>query len=181
MKSVITTLLILFTGSILFAGEVTTNIDRMLSLVPTNEDAENENSRFAVHFSIPEDIIGSDIIYAEFIIDLDQRDINHQGNTKVDFQAYGINSSWDEETGSWDNLANEIDSSSFYSSTFDLASDTTISMDITPYIQSISQSESDNFGLMIIPHKLEQRVFHLENQAMDFIRNNARVRIIYHK
>jgi hypothetical protein len=181
MKSIITALLILFTSLILFAGEVTIKIDRMVSLVPAIEDVENENSRFAIHFNMPEDIVESDIIYAEIIIDLDQRAVNYRGNTKVDFQAYGINSYWDEETGNWDNLANRIDSSSFYSYTFDLASDTTISMDITQYIESISQSDSDNFGLMIIPHKLEQRVFHLENQVMDLIRNNARIRIVYFK
>jgi len=158
------------------SGEVDVNLDRAVLLMPDNEDPDIYSPRIAVHFSLPEVIDGADITFAELYVPLANIEFQYNGNGVLEIQAQNISSSWSEENGA---DFNDIDNSTFYTYTIDLSDGEDIHMDVTEFLKSITSEEADNFGLMLMPIKLDQHEFHLPRNIASRIRNSAQIKIVY--
>jgi len=143
--SIILTILMSF--SFVLAGNVVTvDLDRLALLVPSQEDANTHSSRIAVHFTLPEEVEDSKIIYAEILIPLDFSNVEIDGNRTLELQAYNITSNWTEQD-TWNSLAEDIDTLSFYTYTITMSGESHVFMDVTKFVKPIIESNATNFGL----------------------------------
>ena len=165
------------------AGEVTVSLDRLAFIAPPPQDAGEYGSRIALHFSLPDDIAGSDIIYAELQIPLDFSNVEIEGALILEFQAHNITSDWTEQNTDWDNPWTEpggdIDTLTFYTYTITMDGETDVFMDVTKFVNPIVENNTDNFGLMFIPVKHDLPVFHIPQRLIEYFRNSAQVKVIY--
>jgi len=158
------------------SGEVAVDLDRAAMIMPDNEDPDIYGPRIAVHFSLPEVVDGADITFAELYVPLANIDFQYDGDGILEIQAQNISSDWSEENAA---DFNDVDSSTFYTYTIDLSAGEAIHMDITEFIKSLASEEADNFGLMLMPIKLDQNVFQFPRNIISLFSNSARVKIVY--
>ncbi len=177
MKAIIT-ILILALSSFALSGEIIVDLDRVQLLTPDENDMETRSSQIAVYFDIPDSLDERRIVYAGLAINLDLSNLYDDGSRKIELQAYGITSDW-TEADTWNSLADDVDSLSFYTYTFEISDSSRIFMDITNYIKEVAEAGNTNFGLMLIPHKFDQWAFHVNQAVVNRIESNARVRIVF--
>jgi len=165
-----------------FAGEVEVNLDQVALIAPGQEDVEQSN-RIALHFNLPEEVYGSEIIYAELIMSLNFPQADDNSDSVLEIQAYSITTDWSEENADWDGPWTEpggdIDSLSFYTYTLTMGAGANVFMDVSQFVRSVVEEEVDNFGLMLIPNKYDQPVFEIYSDADDDIGQSGHVRIVY--
>jgi hypothetical protein len=161
------------------AEEVTVNIDRVALLTPPPEEMDTESNRIAVFFEMPVEIESANVFYSEVIINLDFSGISIVGDDKVELQARNITDSWSAEDADWNGLADDIDTLSFYTYTFDMDDDTEIHLDVTMFVMDVAQGSINNYGLMLIPHKFDQWAYQIDPSIVSQIGANARLRIVY--
>ena len=162
--------------TVAMAGEVTVNLDRVALLNPAPNQENDSGNRLAIHFSIPEEVASSNIVYAELTIPIDLSQVNYEGDDILEIQARDITDDWTEEDA---NCFSDLDSNSFYSYTINMQNDRAMYMDITEFVHNQVDGELDNFGLMLVPFKYDQQVFNLPRAVISLIRNSARIKIIY--
>ena len=169
--------------SLASAGEATLDFDQVAYLAPTLEESNTVSSRIAIHFALPEALDGAEILYAEIFMPIDLSNIHAAGDLTLEIMARDITTEWTEEdadwSSPWDETGGDLDSLSFYSYTFTLADADEIHMDITEYVKSIAAPDAYNFGLMLMPVKHDQNVFHLPRYIVSLIKNSAQIKIIY--
>jgi len=169
--------------SIVSAGEVTVDLDRVALLVPSPQDANEYSSRIAIHFTLPDEVEGSDIIYAELHVPLDFSGFEIEGNLILEFQAHNITTDWTEENadsdGHWSEPGGDIDTLTFYTYTITIDGEADVFMDVTKFVRPIVESGSDNFGMMLIPIKHGRLVFHIPQRLITYFRNSAQLRVVY--
>jgi hypothetical protein len=178
MKTLLISLLIAFMISPVIADEITVNIDRIALLTPPQQDRESQSDRIALRFDIPDSLSGKHIVYAEIVSDLNFGNIEYDGDMNIELQAYNIGSNWDSETASWYGLADDIDSLNFYSYTFKIDGDSKIFLDVTRYVKGVAIGNHNNFGLMLIPRKLDRMVYQFDQDVFSQIEANTRLRVI---
>lgn len=178
MKTFILSIIILILCSLATGGEITIEIDQIVSLTPPEQDRDSVSSRIALHFALPDSIENKTITYGELIADLDFSSLEPAGDATMDIQARNITTTWEAETANWDNLASRIDTLSFYSYTFNMAENSELHMDVTEYIRAIGSGRSD-FGLMLMPYKFFERSFHMSQSILAQLGNTGRLRIVY--
>ena len=170
--------------SVATAGEVIVGLDRLAFITPPPQDADEYSSRIALHFSLPDEISGSDVIYAELQIPLDFSNIQIEGALILEFQAHNITSDWTEQNADWDSPWTEpggdIDTLTFYTYTITMDGETDVFMDVTKFVRPVVENNTDNFGLMFIPVKHDLPVYHIPQGLISYFQNSAQVKIIYH-
>jgi len=172
-------LTILISLPIALAGnEAIVELDRIALLVPGQEDIDTHSSRIAVHFTLPEEIENNQIIYAEIVIPLDFSNVEIESNSTLELQAYNITSNWSEED-TWNSLAEDIDTLSFYTYTITMSRVAHIFMDVTKFVRPIVENNASNFGLMLVPLKHDTPVFHVNQAIVNQISQSALLRIVY--
>jgi hypothetical protein len=175
-------LIVLLGFSPAIAGEVTVDVDRLALLEPAQDDYDSLSSRIAIHFNIPDSLEGKKVIYAELLIPLNFSNIDIVGERILELQAHNITSEWDGNAGwnaPWENAGGDIDTLSFYTYTLKMEGETSVYMDVTHFVKPIIESNTDNFGLMLIPIKHDQNVFHIYRGVYNQIANSARLKIKY--
>ena len=70
--------------SLAIAGEVTVDLNRIALLTPGQNEQDDYSSRIAIHFTMPDDVEDSDIIYAELLIPLDFSNVEVEGGNILD-------------------------------------------------------------------------------------------------
>jgi len=171
--------MILIASSIVIADEMVIGIDQAALLTPNQDDLETVNSRIAVQFTIPDSLADKHIVYGELVLNLDFSGITYNAGTAMELQAQNITSGWTEGDADWDNLAEDIDSLSFYTYTFTMSSDANVFMDITTFIQSLVNTDGSNYGLMLVPLLSDQQVFHPDEDLIAQIKGNGSIKITY--
>jgi hypothetical protein len=179
MKAIFISLAIVLLSLSAIADEITIDINRIALLTPPQRDSETESNRIALHFSVPDSLSGKHIVYAEIIADLDFSNVDNDKNTSIELQAYTIGSSWTAEEADWNSLADNIDTLNYYTYTFNISNESKVFMDVTGFIKGISHEDRDNFGLMLIPHKLDQWAYQIDRSIVSQIEANAQLRIVY--
>jgi len=169
--------------SFVSAGDVTVDLDRVALLVPDQEDADEYSSRIAIHFTLPDEVEDSDIIYAELHVPLDFSGFEIEGNLILEFQAHNITTDWTEENADWDSPWSEsggdIDTLTFYTYTITMDGEADVFMDVTKFVRPIVESGSDNFGMMFVPVKHDRLVFHIPEALVTYFTNSAQLRVVY--
>ena len=179
MRTIIPILIILVFAASVIAEEAIVDISRLTLLNPPQNENDIESSRIAVYFNLPEILDGKDIIFAEITASLDFGNIDIAGETKFELQAYNITEDWSADNPTWNTMADDIDTLSFYTYTFDMSAESAVHMDVTEFVKGIIEGDADNFGLMLIPHKLDQWAFQINRRIVSQIQEHARLRLVY--
>ena len=179
MRTIIAIMIILAFAMPVIAEEISVDIDRIALLTPSSIDRASESSQIAVFFEMPVEVEGANVFYSEIIINLDFSSIDIVGDDKIELQARNITESWSAEDANWNSLADDIDTLSFYTYTFDMDDDTEIHLDVTMFVMDVVQGNTSNFGLMLIPHKFDQWAYQIDPSIVSQIGANARLRIVY--
>lgn len=165
------------------AEEITVNLDQVALLIPDQEDWNEYSSRIAIHFTLPEEVAGKEIIYTELFIPLSFADAVIVGDSVLEIQAFNIATDWTEENASWDypwtEPGGDIDSLSSYSFAIKMKVSEDVHLDVSRFVRSVVEDGQFNYGLMLIPLKYDQPVFHFYSNIDSWIRNVAEVRLTY--
>ena len=178
MKVILVSIMILIATTIVSANDISLNVERITLLTPPVNDLSTESSRIALFFEIPDSLDSRHIVYAEIVTELDLSYLDIEGISTIELEAFNIISDWNEGD-SWNSLADNIDTLSFYSYTFETGDDSQVFMDITPFIKGITAGDNANFGLMLIPNKLDQIAFQINEGTLVQLRNNAKIKIVF--
>ncbi|MCD6160789.1 MAG: DNRLRE domain-containing protein [candidate division Zixibacteria bacterium] len=182
MRIIFTILIIAISFAFVSADEVTVRLDRAVFIIPDQESNDEASSRIAVHFSLPEAVNNSDIIYAELHIPLDFTNADIDGDNILEIQARNITTNWTVENADWDgpwtDEGGDLDTTTFYTYTITMDGETDIFMDVTKFVRAVVEDGSDNFGLMLMPYKYDQEVFHIYQNALSEIRTSAQLRVV---
>jgi hypothetical protein len=181
---VLNILLILALGvALVNAEEITVNLDRVSLIVPEQEDYLENSSRIAIHFTMREEINGKDIIFAELCIPLNFGEFNIEGDSLLEIGAFDITTDWTEGNTDWDtpwsNPGGDIDTLSSYTYSIMMGQSDDVHMDITRFVRSVVENGRNNYGLMLIPFKYDQPIFHIYEDVDTQIRNSAEVRVTF--
>jgi hypothetical protein len=179
MRKILAILIIFVLIAPVVAEEVTVDVSRIALLNPPQNETDTESDRIAVYFNLPEEVEGNRILYAEIVANLDFSNVDIAGETKLELQAYNITEDWSSDNPAWNALADDIDTLSFYTYTFDMSAESAVHMDVTPFVEDITGGRVDNFGLMLIPHKLDQWAFQINQRIVSQIQEHAQLRIVY--
>ena len=181
---VLNILLILALGvTSVFAEEITVNLDRVALILPDQEDYLEYSSRIAIHFTLPDEINSKEIIYAELYIPLNFGEFETVGDSILEIEAFDITTDWAEENTDWDSPwsdpGGDIDTLFSYTYSIMIGQSEDVYMDITRFVRNVVEEDQDNYGLMLIPFKYDQSVFHIYEGVDTQIRNSAEVRLTY--
>lgn len=165
------------------AEEAIIELDRVALIVPEQEDWNEYSSRIAIHFTMPEEINGKDIIFVELYIPLNFGEFDVVGDSLLEIEAFDITTDWAEENTDWDTPWSEpggdIDTLSSYTYSTMIGQSENVYMDVTRFVRSVLEDGHSNYGLMLIPFKYDQPVFHIYQNVDAQIRGSAEVRLTY--
>ncbi len=181
---VLNILLILALGIVLVnADEINVDLDRVALIIPDQEDWNEFSSRIAKHFSLPDEVNGKEIIFAELYISLDFGEYEAVGDSILEIEAFDITTDWAEENTDWDtpwsDPGGDIDTLSSYTYSIMIGQSESVYMDVTRFVRSLVEDEQENFGLMLIPYKYDQPIFHIYGDIDTQIRGSAEVRLTF--
>lgn len=181
---VLNILLILALGvTSVFAEEITVNLDQVALILPDQEDYLEYSSRIAIHFTLPDEINSKEIIYAELYIPLNFGEFETVGDSLLEIEAFDITTDWNEKNTDWDSPwsdpGGDIDTLSSYTYSIMIGQSEDVYMDITRFVRSLVEDEQENFGLMLIPYKYDQPIFHIYGDIDTQIRGSAEMRLTF--
>lgn len=167
--------MILAIASSVFGAETTINLDRCAVL---NSQSDNTaESKVALHFVLPEEVMTKEIIYAEIYIPVNIQ--NQSPERPYEFVLFPILSDWAENDIDFENSEAVTDSMSVGAYTVSLASTNEFHIDITSFIMAITSGERVNNGLLAIADLLGDENLRLPENLGQAIKNATLVKIIY--
>jgi hypothetical protein len=184
MYKIFVAILVLIMPLVCMAEQVSVNLDRIAVVAPNPNNASNENTLAAVHFSLPRIPDSCRIIYAEIVIPLDFSNTTIGNDSIMELLAYPINHNWTPES-SWDDpwsaRGNDLDTLSSYSFTITMGNRdrSRVYLDVTNFVHELKSGLRQNFGLMIFPQQMAETAFHLPQTIIQQITNSAILRITY--
>jgi hypothetical protein len=184
MYKICVAILVLIMPLVCAAEQVSVNLDRIAVIEPTPNNASDENTLAAIHFSLPRIPDSCRIIYAEIVIPLDFSNTTIGNDSILELLTYPINHNWTPES-SWDDpwtaRGNGLDTLSSYSFTITMGNRdrSKVYLDVTNFVQEIKIASRQNFGLMLFPQQAIDTAFHLPQAIIQQITDSAILRITY--
>ena len=175
MRNSIITLMILAISSSAFGAEVTANLDRCIVL--NAQDDISAESKVAMHFAMPDEVMAKEIIYAELYIPVTIQ--NERSDQLYEFILFPLLSDWSENSIDFENSEGITDSLSAGAYTVTLATLNEFYLDITSFIIESAAGERANYGLIAVADLLGDDNLQLPENLSQAIKNAARVKIIY--
>lgn len=169
----ILTVLVLSIG--VFGAEVNLNLDRCIIL---NDNTDNSApSKIAIHFNLPDSLIGKEMIYAELSGWL----ALHSDGTDSLFELrfYPFLSEMPQEEPDYQDLEAITDSMSCGVYTIRLGDSSAFHVDITSFLMKLSNRENTNYGLVGTADLLGDNNIKLPEALGDSLRERLTVRLIY--
>ena len=177
MRYLAIAMIVLALASLAWGAEDTLSLDRCVVLnSSSHQDAE---SKVAIHFAIPEELNGKEIIYAEMFFDLPAFRLHEDSLFEIRF--YPLLAEWSENDLTFDNCEAITDSMSAGLFTVKLADTNSFHFDLTSYIREAVEGDRENFGLIGQADLLGDANLRLPGNLNDRIRNVARIRVIYNQ
>ncbi|MEE9554226.1 MAG: DNRLRE domain-containing protein [candidate division Zixibacteria bacterium] len=174
MKSfIISTILMLAIP--VFGAEISVELDRCVVINASNDNTAE--SRFAFNFTLPNEVAGKEIIYAEFYVPVAIQ--NQESDLLYEFILFPLTSDWAENEIDYENSEAITDSMSMGAYTVTLESTNDFHIDITPYIMELVAGDRSNYGLIAYGDLLGDANIQLPENLGQAIVSNAAVRIIY--
>jgi len=167
--------MILAIASSAFGAEVTASLDRCIVL--NARDDNSTESKVALHFTLPEEVMAKEIIYAELYMPITMQD--QRSEQLYEFILYPLLADWSENSIDFENSEAITDSLSAGAYTVTLATLNEFYLDITSFVMQSAAGERANYGLIAIPDLLGDDNLQLPENLSQAIKNAARVKIIY--
>jgi len=181
MKALSTLVIVALICSFALADEATVNLDRLAFLVPPHNQQDEFSSRVAIHFSLPEEVVGKNIIYAELHVALDFSDFQIVGDSILELEGRNITSDWSDQANwnnPWTEPGGDLDTLSFYSYSLKISPESEMFMDVSQFVKSVAEDGQTNYGLMLMPYKHDLPAFHMRQNLVARIRELAQVKIV---
>jgi hypothetical protein len=175
MRYILIAIAILFLPVIILAGQITFNLDRCVVLNSlSHQDAD---SKVAIHFALPDDLTGKEIMYAELTFSLPS--FRLQADSLFEIRFYPLLAEWSEGDISFDNSEAITDSMGAGLFTVKLADTNSFHFDFTEYIREAVERTRDNFGLIGQTDLLGDTSVRLPDNLNIPIRAQAQIRVMY--
>jgi hypothetical protein len=157
-----------------FAAEVNIGVDRCVILNSADDSAP---SKIAVSFTLPDSLMGKEIVYAELGTWLT---LHHNGpDSLFELRFYPILAEWSEGQYDYEEIEAITDSMSAGVYTIRLGDSSTFHVDLTGFIMQLSQRERTNYGLIATADLLGDGNIRLPEALGERLRNRLMVRLIY--
>ncbi len=175
MKYLLIVIVVLSLCAGAMAEQTTLSLDRCVILNSSNR--QNSDSKVAIHFILPQELQGRDIIFAELSFSLPALRLHADSLFLIGF--YPLLADWSEGDISYDGSEALTDSMTAAVNTAQLADSTSINFDLTFYIKDIVDGHRTNFGLIGKANLLGNENIRLPDALNNRIRNQATLRVIY--
>ncbi len=175
MRSLSIIIGILIPAPMLFGAEITTSLDRCVILNSENDDAAE--TRVALHFTLPEEVSGNEIIYAELTIPVTTR--NQGSDSLFEFVVFPAISNWSERDIDYDQADGIADSLSAGAFTVNLARSNEFLIDITTFVGEINVGARSNYGLIMAGDLLGDCNLQIPDSQNETMRNNTSLKLVY--
>ncbi len=174
-NSIAIILAVLISALAVQAAEVTVGLDRAVVLNDPND--MTAESRIALSFTLPEEVVGSEIIYVELY---SQATINASGSDSLfEFRVHPLIGTWSENDIDFESSVGITDSMSVGAYTVKLNGENEFHVDITSFVMETSAGERTNYGLIALGDLLGDGNIRLPNNLGNIIRRSAQVKILY--
>ncbi len=175
MRYLVILLTIVMVSPAVYGTETTATLDRCVVLNAEN-DATAE-SKIPIHFAVPNEVVGKELIYAELHIPVAIS--NQEGSSLFELKLYPALSDWSEAEIDFDTAGDVADTISAGSFTVSLADSNDFHIDITPFVREVVAEERSNYGLIAVGDLLGESNLQLPEALGRSIKNLATVRIVY--
>lgn len=157
------------------AAEITVSLDRCAVLNDPNDNSAE--SKVALHFALPDEVVGQEIIYAELYAPV--RLQNQETDLMFELILFPLLSDWTENNIDYENSEAITDSLSAGAYTVSLGSQNEFRLDITSYIMATAAGERTNYGLVATADLLGDDNIRLPENLGLAIKEAAKLKIIY--
>ncbi len=157
------------------AAEITVNLDRCVVLNSNND--RTAESRVALHFDLPPELVGKEVIFAELYFELPIQPLRSDSLFELRFASFSAE--WWENTIDYDNSIEIADSIGVGCHTAVLGINNLFQIDLTDYLMAIVEGNRLNYGLLASADLLGDLNIRLQDNLGPVIRQAARVRIVY--
>lgn len=175
MRYLVILLTILMASPAVYGTETTVTLDRCVVLNAEN-DATVE-SKIPMHFALPNEVVGKELIYAELHIAVAIG--GQESSSLFELKLFAALSDWSEAEIDFDTAGDIADTISAGSFTVSLADSNDFHIDITPFVRELVAEERSNYGLIAIGDLLGESNLQLPEALGQSIKNSARVKIVY--
>jgi hypothetical protein len=158
-----------------YGTETTATLDRCVVL-----NAENDTtveSKIPLHFALPNEVVGKELIYAELHMPVSIE--NQESSSLFELRLYPALSDWSEAEIDFDTAGDIADSICVGSFTVSLADSNDFHIDITHFVREVVAEERSNHGLIGVGDLLGESNLQLPEALGQSIKNSARVKIVY--
>lgn len=156
------------------AAEINIGVDRCVILNSADDSAP---SKIAVSFTLPDSLMGKEIVYAELGTWLT---LHHDGpDSLFELRFYPLSSEWSEGQYDYEDIEAITDSMSAGVYTIRLGDSSTFHVDLTNFVMQLAQRGRTNYGLIATADLLGDDNIRLPEALGERLRNRLMVRLIY--
>ena len=157
------------------AAEVRIGLDRLAIL--NDQDDMNAESKLALHFALPQDVVQKEIVYAEMIISVPVAPV--ESDSLYELLFFPLLSDWREDNIDYDGCEGMTDSILVGSFMVKLGESDEFRIDVTPFVKEVVVGERTNHGLIAMADLLGDRNLKIPDNLYGPMRSAARVKIVY--
>lgn len=175
MKYLLIILAVLVLGTGAMAEQISFGIDRCVVLNSVNH--QDTNSKVAIHFNLPPELRGRDVVFAELSFSLPAMRLSADSLLLIRF--YPLLADWSENNLNYDGSQAITDSLTAGVNTAQLADSNLFSFDLTFFIKDIVDGHRDNFGLIALTSLLGNDFVRLPEGIRQRLVNGLRIKVVY--
>lgn len=175
MRYLLIAIVVLALSAGVMAEQITLSLDRCVVL--NNSNRQDADSKVAIHFVLPQELQGRDIVYAELLFSLPSMRLRADSLLLIRF--YPLLTEWSESDINYDGSEAFTDSMTAAVNTVQLADSSSLNFDLTFYIKDIVDGQRSNLGLIAKANLLGSENIRLPDGLNNRIRNQARLKIVY--
>jgi hypothetical protein len=175
MRYLLIVLAILASNKNALSDQITIGLDRCV--VINTSTHQNGDSKVAVHFDLPRELSEKEIVFAELSFSLPSMRL--QADSLLLIRFFPLLAEWTEGDINYDGSGAFTDRVTAGGYSTPHADSNSFNFDLTFYIKDIVDGQRNNFGLVGKANLLGNDIIRLPDNLNSFVRNRARLKIIY--
>jgi hypothetical protein len=175
MRYLAAVVLLIALPAIALSSEITFGLDRCVVL--NSQIDQSAESNIAFHFTLPEELSGTEIMYAELYFTVPAVELG--SDSLYMLRLVPFLTEWSENGITYENCSSIVDSIGVGVFTIQLADTNAFHIDFTQYVKEVVEGNRENFGVIGQADLLGDNNLRLPESLANELLAQARIKVIY--